>query len=116
MLRINARRIATIAVMACIGALALGPPAEAQSRRNPVATAEPEPLVENEAPRRRARPRVRVQPLYPYRTFHTTFPLPYDIEYPGPGAKRYCTSRLVTEHRLSGTVIVPRMRCWWARG
>ena len=32
---------------------------------------------------------------------------------PGPNAKRYCRSWLVQEYRVSGTVIVPRMQCWW---
>ena len=33
--------------------------------------------------------------------------------YPGPNAKRYCQSWLEREYRVSGTVIVPRMRCEW---
>ena len=33
--------------------------------------------------------------------------------FPGPNAKRYCRSWLAKEYRVSGTVIVPRMRCWW---
>jgi hypothetical protein len=33
--------------------------------------------------------------------------------YPGPNAKRYCRSWLAKEYRVSGTVIVPRMQCWW---
>ena len=32
---------------------------------------------------------------------------------PGPNAKRQCESWLAQEYRPSGTVIVPRMRCWW---
>jgi hypothetical protein len=28
-------------------------------------------------------------------------------------AKRHCESWLAKEYRVSGTVIVPRMRCWW---
>jgi hypothetical protein len=34
----------------------------------------------------------------------------------GPDAVRQCESWLATENRPSGTVIVPRMRCWWERG
>ncbi len=30
-----------------------------------------------------------------------------------PTAKRYCRSWLAQEYRVSGTVIVPRMQCWW---
>ena len=63
--------------------------------------------------RRKARPQIRVSPRYPYRRFHTTFPVPYTYEYPGPNGVRHCVNRYVTEHRPSGTVIVPRMNCVW---
>lgn len=33
--------------------------------------------------------------------------------YLPPEAKRYCDSWLEKEYRVSGTVIVPRMRCYW---
>jgi len=33
--------------------------------------------------------------------------------YPRYHAKRYCQSWLAKEYRVSGPVIVPRMRCWW---
>ena len=48
---------------------------------------------------RRARPRIRVRPIYPYRRYHSLYPLPYDIEYPGPNAKRDCVAPL--RHRAS---------------
>jgi hypothetical protein len=32
---------------------------------------------------------------------------------PGPNAKRHCVSWLQKQYRVSGTVIVPQMRCWW---
>ena len=73
-----------------------------------------EPEVRVQKPRPRTR--LRVQPLYPYRTFHSLYPLPYDVEYPGPNAHRECVGGLAVEHRPSGTVIVPRERCRWARG
>lgn len=31
----------------------------------------------------------------------------------GPLAKRHCRFWLAQEYRVSGTVIVPRQRCWW---
>src|SRR5207249_6125740 len=31
----------------------------------------------------------------------------------GPNATRRCTAWLAQEYRPSGTVIVPRMNCWW---
>jgi hypothetical protein len=65
---------------------------------------------------RRVRPRIHVQRIYPYRRYHSFYPLPYDVEYPGPNAKRACAARYVTEYRPSGTVVVPRMNCWWVRG
>ena len=33
--------------------------------------------------------------------------------YPGPYATRHCDSWLEKEYRASGTVVVPRMRCYW---
>jgi hypothetical protein len=44
----------------------------------------------------------------------TVYPRSYS--YPGPNAVRQCTSWLEPEFRLSGTVIVPRMRCRWEGG
>ena len=65
---------------------------------------------------KRARTRVYVRPLYPYRSYHSLYPPPYDVEYPGPNAHRECAGGLATEHRASGTVVVPRLNCWWAPG
>ena len=31
----------------------------------------------------------------------------------GPNSVRQCRSWLTQEYRVSGTVIVPRMQCWW---
>ena len=64
-------------------------------------------------------PHIRVTPRqyrYPYRLYHSPYPVPYDVEYPGPNAKRACVARLVPEARPSGPVIVPRTYCWWVRG
>jgi hypothetical protein len=40
----------------------------------------------------------------------TVYPRP---SYPGPYATRHCDSWLEKEFRVSGTVVVPRMRCYW---
>ncbi|HEY1240304.1 MAG TPA: hypothetical protein VGF16_07085 [Bryobacteraceae bacterium] len=85
-----------------------GARARTVSAATALAQAEPKPP--------RARTRIRVTPLYPYRTQSLPYPPPYDIEYPGPGFVRQCTSWLAPEHRPSGTVIVPHSRCWWERG
>jgi hypothetical protein len=41
---------------------------------------------------------------------------PLAQSYPGPDAVRQCAAWLAPEYRLSGTVIVPKMHCWWERG
>src|ERR1700674_1916696 len=68
---------------------------------------------DTQARKSRPRPQIRVNRGYPYRHTHSVYPLPYDVEYPGPNGVRHCVNRYVTERRPSGTVIVPRMRCWW---
>src|SRR5262245_38344483 len=55
---------------------------------------------------RRPPPQIRVTPRrYPYRTFHSFYPLPYPYEYPGPNGVRKCVDWYVTEYRPSGTVV-----------
>jgi hypothetical protein len=72
------------------------------------------PIIHVQA--RRARPKIRVRPRYPYRRYNSPYPLPYASDYPGPNAVRQCVDRYVTEYRASGPVIVPKMRCWWVPG
>jgi hypothetical protein len=62
---------------------------------------------------RRPRPRIRVTPQQPSAW---PYPRPGEYSYPGPNAHRDCTAWLEPEWRPSGTVIVPRTRCWWVRG
>lgn len=40
----------------------------------------------------------------------------YPRYYPGPNAVRDCTATYVQEYRPSGTVITPRMNCFWRPG
>ncbi len=35
------------------------------------------------------------------------------VTEPGPNSRRFCRAWLEKEFRLSGTVIVPRLQCWW---
>jgi hypothetical protein len=111
------QRIVPIAAMAAFGALLLAsdPVAAEPLYRDALAQAAGAsgPSAQNWT--KRARPQVNVHPRYPYRTYHSLYLLPYAVEYPGPNAQRECVARYVTEHRPSGTVIVPRMRCWWVR-
>jgi hypothetical protein len=69
--------------------------------------------TETSAQRRVRRPptRLRVYPNYD--------PGPegvYPRYNPGPNAVRECNATYVQEYRPSGTVIVPRMSCYWRRG
>ncbi|MCA6118719.1 hypothetical protein J6524_28135 [Bradyrhizobium sp. WSM 1738] len=43
-------------------------------------------------------------------------PSVYPRYNPGPNAVRDCTAHYVQEYRPSGTVITPRMNCWWRPG
>jgi hypothetical protein len=111
---------AAACIIVALGLLALGQAgaASAQSPRDETrAKAQRSALAaQKSAWPVRARTRVRVVPVYPYRLESTPYPTPYPYEYPGPNAVRQCTAQLVKEYRPSGTVIVPTTRCWWERG
>jgi hypothetical protein len=78
------------------------------------ATSQPAPTTFAQATQpRRGPPRIVITPRQPAASL---YPSPYPYAYPGPGYARQCTSWLEPEARPSGTVIVPRMRCWWVRG
>ena len=102
--------VATI-VMASLFALLAAAPGVAQSARERVTASDA--FAQSES---RARTRLRVRPIYPYRRTHSLYPVPDDFEYPGPNGKRECVDAYVIEHRPSGTVLVPRMRCRWVQG
>lgn len=103
-----------ISVLGSSVMLALAPGVAAQRDTQPsIADA----AVTDMSAQRRMRPQIRVQPRrYPYRTFHSFYPLPYQYQYPGPNGVRQCVNRYVTEYRPSGTVVVLHMRCWWVQG
>ncbi len=65
----------------------------------------------DDAPRPRKRPQTRLR-VTPYYTPDGVYPR-YN---PGPNAVRECNATYVQEYRPSGTVIVPRMSCYWRRG
>jgi len=109
------RRIVTFAAIAALaGLLSAVSPAAAETALPRAGTQTATDISAQSRPR--ARTRIRVQKYYPYRRWHSLYPLPYDVEYPGPNARGDCSVRYVQEHRPSGTVIVPRMSCWWVRG
>ena len=70
------------------------------------------PAVDPSVPRRSTRAR-RV-PIYP--RYQGEPDGVYPRYNPGPNAVRDCTATYVEEHRPSGTVITPRMNCFWRPG
>jgi hypothetical protein len=107
-------RIVTLAAIGALAGLLVGVSPIAAETARPSADAQTATDFSAQS-RPRARTRIRVQKYYPYRRWHALYPLPYDVEYPGPNARRDCSVRYVQEYRPSGTVIVPRMNCWWVR-
>jgi hypothetical protein len=87
--------------------VASAPEARAQSMQPGMARASSEASAQS-----RPRPRVRIyrndRPLYA--------PDVYPRYNPGPNAVRDCTATYVQEFRPSGTVITPRMNCFWRPG
>jgi hypothetical protein len=70
----------------------------------------------NRQTRQRAPTRIIVRPVLRNRHDATEFPRSDNLGYPGRNAVRECRSWLATEHRPSGTVVTPQMRCWWQPG
>ncbi len=103
---------ATIAIVAA--ALLLGAAGGAYAQA-PDSDRHRSPVAEQKA-QKRAPTRVIVRPVLRNRHDSTEFPRTDNLGYPGPNAVRQCVSWLATEHRLSGTVVTPQMRCWWQRG
>jgi hypothetical protein len=56
---------------------------------------------------------LRRLPVYPRREWR---PDVYPQYYPGRNAVRDCTATYVQEYRPSGTVITPRVNCYWRPG
>ncbi len=62
---------------------------------------------------RRPPTRLRIYPRVPYDHWHDGVYPRQDLP---PDAVRECNATYVQEYRPSGTVIVPRMNCYWRRG
>jgi hypothetical protein len=109
-------RIRTAALSAALAGAFLVPAsgtlAQTAPSRMQVAQASFPAAVEPSAPRRRALRRVPIYPRYQGEPADGVYPR-YN---PGPNAVRDCTATYVEEHRPSGTVITPRMNCFWRPG
>ncbi len=95
---------AVILLLLLPGMLLFEDRAEAQTARN----AERAVTTDLSAQVRERRPRVRI-----YREDERGV---YPKYNPGSDAVRDCTAHYVQEFRPSGTVIVPRMDCYWRHG
>jgi hypothetical protein len=109
-------RIVTAAIMAAFAGIFagsfLGTDAQAQTAPSGVLIAQAAPVVTDaSAQRRRSLRRVPIYPRYQGDPDGV-----YPRYYPGPNAVRDCTATYVQEYRPSGTVIAPRMNCFWRRG
>ena len=108
MRRLGIIELALIAAMT--GLPTLAGTAAAQTASSAAVTAAP---TELSAQSRSSRPptRLRVYPRYQPDDYGV-----YPRYFPGRNAVRDCTAYYVQEYRPSGTVIVPRMNCFWRRG
>jgi hypothetical protein len=107
-IRIAAMGIAGILLLSASGTRAQTAPSGMQ-----VAQAAPPAADDRSMPRRSTRPTRRV-PIYP--RYQVEPDGVYPRYNPGPNAVRDCTATYVEEHRPSGTVITPRMSCFWRPG
>jgi len=113
-IRTAAKRVALAGtVAAAIAVSVAGAQAQTAPAAMQIAQASQPAAVDASAPARVRRP-LRRLPIYPrYREEPDGV---YPRYNPGPDAVRDCTATYVEEHRPSGTVIVPRMNCFWRRG
>jgi hypothetical protein len=105
-------RIVTAASLAAFAGILLLPGAGAHAQTAPsgVRTVQTSQPTEASAQRRGV---IRRVPIYPRDEWR---PDVYPQYYPGRDAVRECTATYVQEYRPSGTVITPRMNCYWRRG
>ena len=109
------KRIVTVAILAALAGLLLPDVAAAQAQTASssalrIAQASHPIVTDVSAQRRRPLRRVPIYRSEPWA------PSVYPRYNPGPNAVRDCTAHYVQEYRPSGTVITPRMNCWWRPG
>lgn len=117
------KRIVTVSLWAAFAGLLLpgtvaqaqtapaGPRTEVQAAKVQQSKAQASKVAVTDVSAQRRRPLRRV-PIYRQEWAPDVYPR-YN---PGPNAVRDCTAHYVQEYRPSGTVITPRMNCYWRRG
>jgi hypothetical protein len=111
------KRIWMAAALVGFAGLVLLPIGEAQAQTAlPTAkeTAASRPVISKPSVQRRSRRPVARLLVYP--NFVPGGDGVYPHFYPGPNAVRECSATYEREFRPSGTVIVPRMSCYWRPG
>jgi len=109
------KRIVTVAIWAAFAGLVLPDTmaqAQAQTASPELRIAQAPGQVVTDVSVQRRRPLRRV-PIYRQQEWA---PDVYPRYNPGPNAVRDCTAHYVQEYRPSGTVITPRMNCYWRPG
>jgi hypothetical protein len=106
-------RIGTAVILFAFAGVFLLPAAGASAQTAPSGVRTAQPVATDASAQRRVRrprTRLRVYPNYEWE------PDVYPRYNPGPDAVRECNATYVREYRPSGTVIVPRMSCFWRPG
>jgi hypothetical protein len=108
-------RVITAAVLAALAGAVVGPAASAQTAPQDIRTAQisQSGVTEASAQRHARQPATRLR-VHPY--YEPGFDGVFPRYYPGRNAVRECNAHYVQEYRPSGTVIVPRMNCFWRPG
>jgi hypothetical protein len=106
-------RIGAAAIWIGLAGAFMLPASEASAQTAPSGMRLAQTFVPVEPPVYRQRPLRRV-PIYP--RYQPEPDGVYPRYFPGANAVRDCTATYVQEFRPSGTVIVPRMNCFWRPG
>ena len=103
----------SIALAGAFSLLALAAEAQTAPQETRIAQASPPAAAQRPAQPAVRRPttRLRIYPRYQAEPDEV-----YPRYFPGQNAVRECNATYVQEYRPSGTVIVPRMSCYWRRG
>ncbi|MDH2382762.1 hypothetical protein [Bradyrhizobium sp. CER78] len=107
------RIVAAALLAASVGLLLPAGQARAQSAAAEARIGETAPVVRERVVERRRLKRVPIYRSNPPDHWEPDVIPRYN---PGPNAVRDCTATYVQEHRPSGTVITPRMNCFWRPG